>query len=48
MIECEQDKLIISKVKSENNKLLCEIDKLKITMQKYLEEVNISKKFLKQ
>ena len=45
--ECEQDKFIISELKSENVKLLCEIDELKITMQKYLEEVNIFKEKFK-
>ena len=41
--ECEQDKFIISEVKSENERLLCEINEVKIKIQKYLEESNISK-----
>ena len=41
--DCEQDKFIISEVKSKNEKLLCEIDEVKIKMQKYQEESNISK-----
>ena len=42
--DCEQDKIFISDVKSENERLLCEIDGVKIKMQKYLEESNVSKK----
>ena len=43
LIECEQDKVIISEVKSKNENLLNIIDDLKIKIQKYLEETNISK-----
>ena len=39
----EQDKIFISNVKSENERLLCEIDGVKIKIQKYLEESNVSK-----
>ena len=42
--DCEQDKIFISDVKSENERLLCEINGVKIKMQKYLEESNVSKK----
>ena len=48
LIDCEQDKIWISDLRSENENLLCEIDDIKIKMQKYLEELNISKKNLKQ
>ena len=41
--DCKQDKIFISDIKSENERLLCEIDGIKIKMQKYLEESNISK-----
>ena len=41
--DSEQDKICISDLRSENEKLLCEIDDIKIKMQKYLEESNISK-----
>lgn len=43
LINCEQDKIFISDIKSENERLLCEIDGIKIKMQKYLDESNISK-----
>ena len=41
--DSEQDKICISNLRSENEKLLCEIDEIKIKMQKYLVESNISK-----
>ena len=44
LIDCEQDKICLSDLRSENEKLLCEIDDIKIKIQKYLEESNISKK----
>ena len=37
----EENKTI--QMRSENERLLCEIDEIKIKMQKYLEESNISK-----
>ena len=43
LIDCEQDKICITEIRSENEKLLCEIDEIKIKIQKYLEESNISK-----
>ncbi len=44
--DCEQDKIFISDIKSENERLLCEIDGIKIKMQKYLEESkNFKEKF---
>ena len=43
LIDCEQDKICISDLTLENEKLLCEIDDIKIKIQKYLEESNISK-----
>ena len=43
LIDYEQDKIFISDIKSENERLLCEIDGIKIKMQKYLEESNVSK-----
>ena len=33
----------ISDIKSENERLLCEIDEIKIKIQKYLEESNVAK-----
>ena len=44
LINYEQDKICITKIRVENKKLLCEIDEIKIKIQKYLEESNISKK----
>ena len=38
MDECEQDKVIISDLKSENENLRNVIDELKLRMQKYKEE----------
>ena len=43
LIDIEQDKICISDLRSENEKLLCEIDDIKMKIQKYLEESNISK-----
>ena len=43
LTDCEQDKICISEIRSKNEKLLCEIDEIKIKMQKYLEKLNISK-----
>ena len=43
LIDCEQDKIYISDIKFKNERLLCEIDGIKIKMQKYLEESNIFK-----
>ena len=43
LIDCEQDKICISDIRSKNERLLCEIDEIKIKIQKYLEESNISK-----
>ena len=43
LINCEQDKICITEIRYENKKLLCEIDEIKIKIQKYLEESNISK-----
>ena len=45
--DSEQDKICISDLRSENEKLLCEIDDIKMKMQKYLEESNISKEKFK-
>ena len=41
--DSEQDKICISDLRFENEKLLCEIDEIKIKIQKYLVESNISK-----
>ena len=41
--DSEQDKICISDLRSENKKLLCEIDDIKMKIQKYLKESNISK-----
>ena len=43
LYDCEQDKIFISNIKSKNERLLCEIDGIKIKIQKYLEESNVSK-----
>ena len=43
LIDCEQDKICIFDIRSENERLLCEIDGIKIKIQKYLEESNVAK-----